>query len=163
MKPAYKWIFRTIAALVMIALLAGVQFVIVGPWALAFDGCTKYVPLATVESLVRWVWLIWAISLLVNLIVLIFFLWTPIMTLSRSALATLGSFAVWKIVALVADLNFASNCGQARNYNYPEKFPWVDTDTAFYLTIALWAVMVGCAVWALFTVPERSRMSPPST
>jgi hypothetical protein len=147
--PATRALLKCI---LLFFILVAIQVPLLLFYALAHNGCTKYVYLSYVESLTALAWQMGAISLGVHLIVMVVFmsdfLRRPRALLSKPALIAWACFVIWKVIILAVDLKYASRCGEARDYVYPEKFSWVSMDLMSAIGLVSWIAMIGTAIKA---------------
>ena len=125
----------------LFASLVLIQIPIVFVWGASHDGCTKYVSLSTVESLIELVSVLWAIGLILNAAILMayqtrFFRYWNLFGDKSVVISWVCLFA-WKAIALPIDLHAASICGEARDYYYPEYFAWLGRNFSFWASIFL--------------------------
>jgi len=141
-----------------LTILVAIQAVLFFVWAIAFDGCTKYVPFAGVQALNRFVWQLAATSIVLNLVVLVFFLSDffrrPGLLIDKMSVRVFACFAAWKIFAIAGDVQHASRCGQARDFYYPYRLSWIPSDLLFWGDFFAWLVMLGFVPLALGREPD---------
>jgi hypothetical protein len=110
-------------------------------------------PISGIESITRDVWTLWWVSLLANLVVVLFFLSgflrRPRLLVSGSSIAVLLLLVAWKALAIATDVNSASRCGEARDFEYPVVWAWAGNEFVFFFVFASWLTMAIVAIAAL--------------
>lgn len=133
----------------LIACMIMIEVICFPIWALVHDGCTKYVPLEGLQSLYVFAWKFWAVGVLASLTVLLIFLSDflrrPRLLGQGTAVASFASLTVWKVLALASDLQEATNCGEARDYDFPRYLTWMNETVLVALCFAAWGATIICA------------------
>jgi hypothetical protein len=149
---------RTLKLVSLVFCLILISFVSFMLFAVTADGCTKYVPLPYVRSLYAFVWQLWAISFVLNLIVLLLFLSDflrrPRFLMQHPAISTFALLLVWKIAAIASAVQVASSCGQARDYDFPMQLTWLDANFLFFAEFSAWIAMI---VFAAISVSGHTK------
>ena len=152
-------VFLKSAALV--ACLIVIQVFVLPIDLLAHLGCNKYVPLAAVEELMIFVWQVGAVSLIVNLAVLLLFLSDflrqPKRVVQNWSLVTIGCFVIWRGLAIAQSVKHASKSDEARDFVYPLKLTWVPANLLFFLCMVAWFLLLVSAVAALASQSDRAQ------
>jgi hypothetical protein len=95
-------------------------------------------------------WHLWALSLVAHLVVLLLFLSNflqrPRLLTRGTAVASFVLFAIWKLLAIALDIQYATTCGQGRDFHFPAQLAWMNADVVFVLCIVAWGAMIICAV-----------------
>lgn len=151
---------RTVLKIIgLVVCLVAVQFLEFVGGAIANEGCTKYMSFVAVLGTNAFVRQLWAASCAINAIILLLFLsgflLRPRSLVSRHALPAYGSFAVWKTLSLGGYVQHFSQCGQARDFVYPERLAWLNANFLFWSMVAAWVVTIAAAAYAIVREDEK--------
>lgn len=159
--PSLRTVLKIIGLVVCLVVPKFVEWVL---YALAQNGCTKYVPRGAVLNLIEFAWQLWSASAAVSAIIFALFLSgflrRPRSLVSRQVLPVTACFAIWQAFSLAEYVRHTSRCGEAREVIYPERYPepqlaWVNPDFLFWGAVAASFATIAAAAVAIAREDEK--------